>query len=377
MLSDIINQDGWNFGLGITGNDFIIVSELPPQQLAAFGMPSSINAIALLQGDDYLLNNDQEKILFGNQGNDTIIGGDSNDTIYGGQDDDLIQGKLGNNLLFGNRGNDTLIGGSGNDTIYGGVGDDIIIGGSGNNVLSGDQGLDTLTGGSGINEFILPSSTVDQDVITNFKPGTDKMRVPDGVTIAELRIQQLDMSTLILLNGQTLATLNDVDFSFITTNDFIGEAGNVEPDDIKHQFGTGVNGSNMTFEQQVLQLVNEERARESLEPLTFDPLLAQAARTHSTNMARQDFFGHTGNDGSDCIDRIRATGFTRNVPLGENIAAGHTTAESVVDGWMDSPGHRANILNSAFTRLGVGHYFLEDDTGEVNYNHYWAQAFSG
>lgn len=95
-------------------------------------------------------------------------------------------------------------------------------------------------------------------------------------------------------------------------------------------------------------------------------------------MALQDFFSHTGRDGSNLTDRVSATGLTLTVPLAENVAAGYTTPESVVQGWMDSPEHRDNILNPDFTQLGVGHYFWENDTGDLmDYNHYWTQVFSG
>jgi hypothetical protein len=61
--------------------------------------------------------------------------------------------------------------------------------------------------------------------------------------------------------------------------------------------------------------------------------------------------------------------------VGENIAAGQTTPEQVVQGWINSPGHRANMLSNNYTEIGIGYEFLANDTGSVNYNHYWAQVF--
>lgn len=61
--------------------------------------------------------------------------------------------------------------------------------------------------------------------------------------------------------------------------------------------------------------------------------------------------------------------------MGENIAAGYSTPEAVVEGWKNSSGHRANLLNPNFTELGVGYYYLANDTGSVNYNRYWTQVF--
>ena len=124
----------------------------------------------------------------------------------------------------------------------------------------------------------------------------------------------------------------------------------------------------------VLELTNIERAKAGLKPLTLNNRLAQAAQGHSDSMAADDFFSHTGADGSDIGDRIKDSGYKYS-RAGENIAAGQQTAEGVVRGWMNSPGHRANILNPNFTEIGIGYEFLENDRGSVNYNHYWTQVF--
>ena len=91
-------------------------------------------------------------------------------------------------------------------------------------------------------------------------------------------------------------------------------------------------------------------------------------------MALQDFFSHTGIDGSTMTQRIGVAGYQFS-SAAENIAAGYTTPEEVVGGWMNSPGHRANILNPNLTEIGVGYYCLETDPGTLNYNHYWTQDF--
>ncbi|MGC9504254.1 CAP domain-containing protein [Baaleninema sp.] len=141
--------------------------------------------------------------------------------------------------------------------------------------------------------------------------------------------------------------------------------------------GSSGNYSSEEFEQRVLDLVNQERGNVGLQPLSFESRLAQAAETHSQNMALQDFYSHTGADGSDFTDRMEAAGFQFQGRSAENIAAGQTTPEAVMEGWMNSTqGHREAILNPEFTQLGVGHYFLENDTGNVNHNHYWTQVFS-
>jgi hypothetical protein len=125
---------------------------------------------------------------------------------------------------------------------------------------------------------------------------------------------------------------------------------------------------------QVLELTNAERAKAGLQPLTLNNQLAKAAQGHSDSMAADDFFSHTGADGSDVSDRVQDAGYQYS-RTGENIAAGQKTAAEVVQGWMDSPGHRANILNADYTEIGIGYELLENDTGSVNYNHYWTQVF--
>ena len=124
----------------------------------------------------------------------------------------------------------------------------------------------------------------------------------------------------------------------------------------------------------VLELTNEERAKAGLKPLKLNDKLANAADGHSDSMAADDFFSHTGADVSSVADRVQSNGYEYST-VGENIAAGQPTAEAVVQAWMDSPGHRANILNANYTEIGIGYEFLENDTGSVNYNHYWTQVF--
>lgn len=92
-------------------------------------------------------------------------------------------------------------------------------------------------------------------------------------------------------------------------------------------------------------------------------------------MALNDFFDHVGSDNSLPWDRIVAEGYNYSW-AGENIAAGHQTPEHVVAEWMDSPGHRANILNCAFTETGVGYIYLAQDQGKYIYHHYWTHVFA-
>ncbi|NWG07425.1 MAG: hypothetical protein HXY35_12150 [Chloroflexi bacterium] len=127
---------------------------------------------------------------------------------------------------------------------------------------------------------------------------------------------------------------------------------------------------NTTFEAQVLTLLNQRRASHGVPPLTSNSKLLSAARRHSQDMACNNFMSHTGSDGSSPQDRIIDAGYDFST-WGENIAAGYTSPSSVVDGWMDSAGHRANILNPNFTEIGVGYVYNEDSM----YGHYWTTVF--
>ena len=125
-----------------------------------------------------------------------------------------------------------------------------------------------------------------------------------------------------------------------------------------------------SVEQEVTELVNLEREIENLHPLVWDDALGAAARGHSADMAQLNYFSHTSLDGRLFYQRITAAGYAYNT-CGENIAAGYSNAQSVMNGWMNSPGHRANILGSGFCDIGVGYAYGSAST----YGHYWTQDF--
>lgn len=126
-------------------------------------------------------------------------------------------------------------------------------------------------------------------------------------------------------------------------------------------------GSRPTFAQEVTKLVNNERAKQGCAPVTANEQLDTAAQRHSEDMAARDYFSHTSPDGTDPGDRITAAGY-RWSTYGENIARGQQTPTQVMDGWMNSSGHRANILNCDFKEIGVG---IHDASGGP----WWTQAF--
>lgn len=121
------------------------------------------------------------------------------------------------------------------------------------------------------------------------------------------------------------------------------------------------------MENEVTALVNIERAKDGCTvPVRLDVRLRAAARAHSADMAANDYFSHTGQDGSSPWDRARRAGYTE--ASGENIAYGYRTAADVMRGWMNSPGHRANILNCSSRATGVGLAYQGSTA-------YWTQLF--
>jgi uncharacterized protein YkwD len=104
---------------------------------------------------------------------------------------------------------------------------------------------------------------------------------------------------------------------------------------------------------EVLRLVNVERAKAGCNALTTDSRLAAAANAHSADMAANDYFSHTGRNGSQVSDRVEAAGY-RWRAVAENIAKGQPTPAAVMQAWMNSSGHRANILNCRYRNIGIG-----------------------
>jgi uncharacterized protein YkwD len=138
--------------------------------------------------------------------------------------------------------------------------------------------------------------------------------------------------------------------------------------------GTRPAPSQAQFTAEVLALTNQFRASQGLTALTLNQELNAAADRHSADMLNQDYFDHTGRNGSKPWDRAGALGYSAST-IGENIAAGYGSAEAVVQGWINSPGHRANLLNFRYTEMGLGYSSSTQDTGTVNYGNYWTQMF--
>lgn len=127
-----------------------------------------------------------------------------------------------------------------------------------------------------------------------------------------------------------------------------------------------VNDSDVAaIEKQVVELTNQERAKHGLNALQMDQPLMAAAREKSQDMQVNNYFSHTSPTFGSPFDRLKALGISYKL-AGENIAKGQTSAAQVVEAWMNSEGHRANILNKDFTHIGVGY---------VKQGHVWTQQF--
>ncbi|MDR0914989.1 MAG: SafA/ExsA family spore coat assembly protein [Oscillospiraceae bacterium] len=123
----------------------------------------------------------------------------------------------------------------------------------------------------------------------------------------------------------------------------------------------------LSFEEQVIALVNQERAAIGLAPLAANWELSRIARYKSQDMHDKNYFSHTSPTYGSPFDMIKNFALSYRA-AGENIAKGQTTPQQVMNAWMNSPGHRANILNASFKEIGVGY---------VASGHYWTQMFIG
>jgi uncharacterized protein YkwD len=126
------------------------------------------------------------------------------------------------------------------------------------------------------------------------------------------------------------------------------------------------------LESQVVALINQERLNNGLPALTVQPALTAAARGHSQDMACNAFFSHIGSDGSTTRDRVTRQGYS-TIWVGENIYGGMMSSPSViVTWWMNSAPHRANILNTNYTSIGIGYVYVST----APYQKYWTAVFA-
>ena len=126
------------------------------------------------------------------------------------------------------------------------------------------------------------------------------------------------------------------------------------------------------FANRVLELVNIERANAGVAPLVLDEALCNAANMRAIEMDRTGEFSHTRPGGRECFTVVDYCNIGYMM-CGENIAAGQPTPEEVMNSWLGSAGHKANILSPEYTKIGLGY----STGGGGEYRHYWAQEFAG
>lgn len=131
-----------------------------------------------------------------------------------------------------------------------------------------------------------------------------------------------------------------------------------------------VSAGQSSMTSQVVNLVNSERAAQGLTALQKDSRLAALAQQKAEDMAKNQYFSHTSPTYGSAFGMLKAAGYSYKT-AGENIAMGQKSAASVMDGWMHSSGHRANILHTSYEKIGVGYAVSADGMP------YWVQIFAG
>jgi uncharacterized protein YkwD len=261
------------------------------------------------------------------------------------------------------------------------------------------------------------SIEVDQ-VVDGFVPGSSLLvRVPVGERLpverflrpgerVRLELWRREDGELVVRNGYRLPDLDPVPLpgGVVATPEPLSsrtspsQTSPSTPSREEELFSAQAAASTPTYEERVVELVNQERLNNgNLPPLKHHALLDDSAELHSSNMASRDFFAHCDPDtGTLPWDRMEDAGYFWSA-AGENIAAGYTTPEAVMAGWMASTGHRANILSTGSFEIGVGYVLQSGDSGGISldqngncirdelqnppgstggpYFHYWTQNF--
>ena len=172
-------------------------------------------------------------------------------------------------------------------------------------------------------------------------------------------------------NGETAGTsgmakrLEAIQIKLVPKN-----SGTSQFEDGKKAYIKGTPTANYSIQaQEVLAQCNAQRQANGIAALSLDPELTKAANIRAQEIAT--LFSHTRPDGRKCFTVLDQIGYSY-WSAGENIAAGYGNSSAVMNGWMNSPGHRSNILNAGFKRLGVGYVYIPNS----EYGYYWVQIFS-
>ena len=196
-------------------------------------------------------------------------------------------------------------------------------------------------------KFILPIALTASLLLPSVAFGAGTYKVVSGDTLWKVAVKnQVGITELISANSQ-VKNINMI---------YPGQSLNIPSNHYQ------------SIEQQVVNLVNAERAKAGLKPLKADWELARVARFKSEDMRDNRYFDHNSPIYGTPFQMMKSFGINYR-SAGENIAAGQTTAESVMQAWMNSPGHKKNILSPTFTHIGVGY------AKGGSYGHYWTQQF--
>ena len=204
-----------------------------------------------------------------------------------------------------------------------------------------------MYGGSILKKLILPIALTASLLLPSVAFGAGTYTVGNGDTLWKVAVKnQVGITELISANSQ-VKNINMI---------YPGQSLNIPSNHYQ------------SIEQQVVNLVNAERAKAGLKPLKADWELARVARFKSEDMRDNRYFDHNSPIYGTPFQMMKSFGINYR-SAGENIAAGQTTAESVMKSWMNSPGHKKNILSPTFTHIGVGY------AKGGSYGHYWTQQF--
>ena len=204
-----------------------------------------------------------------------------------------------------------------------------------------------MYGGSILKKLILPIALTASLLLPSVAFGAGTYKVVSGDTLWKVAVKnQVGITELISANSQ-VKNINMI---------YPGQSLNIPSNHYQ------------SIEQQVVNLVNAERAKAGLKPLKADWELARVARFKSEDMRDNRYFDHNSPIYGTPFQMMKSFGINYR-SAGENIAAGQTTAESVMKAWMNSPGHKKNILSPTFTHIGVGY------AKGGSYGHYWTQQF--
>ncbi|KAK1944147.1 Uncharacterized protein P3T76_004059 [Phytophthora citrophthora] len=155
-----------------------------------------------------------------------------------------------------------------------------------------------------------------------------------------------------------------------TASNGASEAANLRQHQVQRNLGGATYAQSDDYFSAMLAAVNKERAANGLSALCMNKKLQNAAQRHSDDQAKNNFMAHDGSDGSTMSKRVTDAGYQWNA-VAENVAAGQVDVTAVMESWMNSPGHRANILGVDYTMFGTAYAYNPEST----YKHYWTQDF--